>query len=536
MKKFCIIIFLLCFAVCGLSAQESGMWDNFGNNINNAFFFVIDKIANIQGFFLGKAWEIGQVVLLIAILSAALNYALTGTGLKENVIKISKALIFFIIIWFAYPNIIGFITRWTYDMAEKSIYPDIKKNFSGVTMKVEDSYNVVVGENYIDNATMQMKLKAHTFTKTFIKDVLLGDTRQLFSNDLTVTRRHAQLGSYTVMSPASVLKIIFLLAGQCTGFADGEKDKGGILPNISEFSRVLKGLICAFVLIFTGIFALLEYIMCFLEFMLVSGVGIILFPLSIWEGSKFMAEKFVGAIIGFFMKLLFCNLAIFLLLYGFISLFYILEFTNRSGFSGTPDQIIFIIFTCMLFFFICKSAPGIAQSLLTGIPSLSASGAISAASGMVGAAAATAGLAKKAGQAGAAVAGGTAVKGLGVAGTIMSANAAYKASGGSLGAAFSSVGADIKTSALGGVLGLTKSLMGGKGGNPYSWKNSFLNGKNAEGGSYTFANFKDAVKQQGIDRGLNYSKEDEKLKILTGNDIEKREALRKELLKKEINR
>ena len=159
MKKFCIIIFLLCFAVCGLSAQESGMWDNFGNNINNAFFFVIDKIANLQGFFLGKAWEIGQVVLLIAILSAALNYALTGAGLKENVIKISKAFIFFIIIWFAYPSIIGFITRWTYDMAEKSIYPDIKKNFSGVTMKVEDSYNVVVGENYVDDATMQMKLK-----------------------------------------------------------------------------------------------------------------------------------------------------------------------------------------------------------------------------------------------------------------------------------------------------------------------------------------------------------------------------------------
>ena len=64
--------------------------------LNNAFFFVTDKIISLQAFFIGQALAIGQLVLLISILAAALNYALTGQGLKENIIKITKALIFFL--------------------------------------------------------------------------------------------------------------------------------------------------------------------------------------------------------------------------------------------------------------------------------------------------------------------------------------------------------------------------------------------------------------------------------------------------------
>ncbi|GAB6391799.1 MAG: hypothetical protein MdMp014T_1172 [Treponematales bacterium] len=48
------------------------------------------------------------------------------------------------------------------------------------------------------------------------------------------------------------------------------------------------------------------------------------------------------------------------------------------------------LFTCLLFFYLCKSAPGLAQSLLTGTPSLSAAGAVGAVAGAAGAVAGTA--------------------------------------------------------------------------------------------------------------------------------------------------
>ena len=378
MKRFFILLLVLVFLPLQVYGAEN--WTRIGNQVNNAFFFVVDKIIALQSYFIGQALFIGRIVLLIAISSAAINYALTGTGLKENIIKILKATIFFFIVIFAYPNIVGGITNLTFTMAKDSIYPSVASYFAGVG----NTYNY----DYVDYSPA-----GRTHIQTTVTEILKQDNSQLFGDLLT--KRVTPNMNYTTVSPAAAFKIIFFLAHDCFSYADN-KEKWSLIP---EFSRVLKGLICAFVLIFTGIFGLLEYLVCFLEFMLVATVGVILFPFSLWDGSKFLAEKFIGAIVGFFMKLLFCTLAIFLLLYGFVSLF---NYLSAEGFTGAVDQIIFIMFVSVLFLFICKSAPGVAQSLLTGTPSLSASGAISAVGGAVAAAGAVggavAGAAKTAGR------------------------------------------------------------------------------------------------------------------------------------------
>ena len=483
------------------------MWDIFGNTVDNAFYFVVDKIIDLQGFFINTAWGIGYVVLLIAILSAALNYALTGQGLKENIVKIMKATIFFLIIIFAYPRIISFITSYTFSLAQGSIYPSIAEYFGEVVGEkpIEGHPVVITNPEIVDGSTSKF---FYSYKKQITKD-----EGGLFL-DLQHTQENPKM-SYTTVAPAAVIKIIFFIAGECIRYAD---EKEGIIP---EFSRVLKGLICAFFAILTGIFALLEYLICFLEFMLVASVGIILFPLSIWEGSKFMSEKFIGAILGFFVKLLFCNLAIFLLLYGFISIFYN---TTTNGFKGTVDQIIFIIFSCLLFFYICKSAPGLAQSLLTGTPSLSATGAISAVGGAIAAAGATMGMAKSIGGAGKTLAGGVAKTGAAGVGSLMeagAASAAAKGAGGSgkqqFGAFMSSLGSDAVSGLKATGLGLARSLLGsgsgGSGGggvNPHSWRDSFLQGSMGEDGkliepkSLSIKQFNQLRDQEGADRGRKY--------------------------------
>ena len=448
-------------------------WLKLGDSINNAFYFVIDIIIKIQGTFIDRAMDFGKAVLLIAILSAALNYALTGQGLKENIIKILKATLFFIIVIAAYPRIVGTITSWTFDLAQNSVGKNVENYFGNKTRQVERTINIYeyedktisnpyAGRGGSDSSYVKRVLTSKELTGTITQNY---DNIQLFSNLSTTRTTSTGKGNikYTAFAPAALLKIILLIAGDCITFAD-EKERFQLLP---EFSRVLKGLICAFFLIMTGCFALLEYIVCFLEFMLVASVGVILFPFSIWEGSKFMAEKYIGAMVGFFMKLLFCNLAIFLTLYGFISLFYILQ---TQSFTATPDQLLFIIFTCLLFFFICKAAPGVAQSLLTGTPSLSAAGAISAVGGAVAAAGATMGLAKNAGNAaGSAVVGGV----FGLTNTAIKAGSALKAAqdanktgGQQFGAVMRSIGSDAAGSIGSRFSGLTRSLLGAKGNDP----------------------------------------------------------------------
>jgi hypothetical protein len=494
-----------------------GKWlSNFGDSVNNAFYFVIDKIIDLQQFFIGQAWVIGRVVLLIAILSTALNYALTGQGLKENIIKIMKATVFFIVVILAYPRIIGFITSWTFEMAHKSVYGPIASHFNQIVDTVESNMTSTVDISNDFNKGGQGN--RFSYTRKLITGIKL-DNQNLFSG-IESTRKHPQM-TYTTVAPAAVITIILTIAGECITYADNKENK--ILP---EFSRILKGLICAFFAILTGVFALLEYLICFLEFMLVASVGVILFPLSIWEGSKFMSEKFIGAIIGFFIKLLFCNLAIFLMLYGFISLFYILA----GNFSGTPDQILFIIFTCLLFFYICKSAPALAQSLLTGTPSLSATGAISAVGGAIAAAATTAGMVRKAGSAAGKVAGGVAG---GIGKTALTAHGMFSEAGAAAGAVgeaggtisqqsgafMSSVLSSAKDSVSAGGLGLARSIMGGgsnaggvSGGgiNPHSWREAFANGINKEGEQIKYSDHIAARKEEGEKRGLAYLQNQDK--------------------------
>jgi hypothetical protein len=342
-------------------------------NLNQAFFFFFYKIIDMQGYFIKQALNIGKLTLLTAVLSAALNYAISGAGLKENVIKIMKATVFFLIVIAAYPKIIGFISSWTFDLASASMYPSVKQYYDSrkedITNTVEEKkYGGIAGEALAEEEGRSAGGAVNVIEKASPDDPLK------YFDDMIVEIHHARM-AYSAVPPAAVFKLVLLVAKDCFNYAD----KAGRL----EFGKALKGTVCAFFIILTGIFAVLEYLMAFLEFMLVSSVGVILFPLSIWEGSRFMSEKFVGAIIGFFVKLLFCNIAIFLMLYGFITLSW--QFASRP-FGGLADEIISVLFICLLFFYICKSAPGLAQSLLTGVPSLSAAGAVSAAGGALAAA------------------------------------------------------------------------------------------------------------------------------------------------------
>jgi hypothetical protein len=487
------------------------MWDTLGKTINDSFYFVVDKIIALQSFFIAQAVTIGKVVLLIAILSAGLNYALTGTNLKENIIKILKATAFFLVVIFFYPRIISFITSWTWDLAYKSIYPAVQSHFNRVVGTVEEKYSFVLG-----TPTGGSNTTYKTFTRTSIREIT-ADNRGLLWN-LTEKR-----SNYTTVAPAAVLKIVFFIAGECFTYADGEsKNMMQALTQPGAISRALKGLVCGFFIIFTGVFALLEYLVCFLEFMLVASVGIILFPLSIWEGSKFMSEKFIGAVLGFFIKLLFCNIAVLLLIYGFVSLFYIIG-DPKAGFTGQVDQIVFILFVCLMFLYICKSAPALAQSLLSGTPSLSATGAISAAAGAVAAVGATAGFAKGAaglaGNVGGAVVGGAAKTALSGAGSLSEAGAAAGAvrdAGGSAAdqrkAFMKSIGSDIGDSFKAGALGLTRNLLGGgqngggQGGtNPHSWRQDFLNTSDKDGNRQTLGEHFDKRRAEGAERGRAYA-------------------------------
>jgi len=396
---------------------------------------VILTVTELQAFFIDFAQGVGRVTLLVAVLMAALNYALTGTGFKESIVKISKALIFYTLVIFAYPNIVSWMTQMTFTLAKDSTYSSMSGYLSSAARDMQD---------HARNQELDGEVGTYG-------DMALNDYDNFFGgiiNNRTFRAPNGKLFSYASVAPAAAINSIMLIAGECFHYSD----KAGTF----DFARVLKGILCALAIMFTGFFALLEYLMAYMEFMFISSVGVILFPLSLYEGTKFMAEKYINAMIGFFIKLLFCTICIFLMLYGYLSL--AKSFVTKP-FAGEVEQIVMLLFTGLLFFYICKSAPGLAQSLLTGAPSLSATGAIST---VVAAGAAVAGAAGM----GAGAAGAVGKGAISASGAVAKAAGAYESATQGVGAgsgAFhrASVGMQAVGSEVAHSAGdLTKSLIG----------------------------------------------------------------------------
>ena len=475
--------------------------------LNNAVFFVCDKIIELQAAFIGHAWGVAKVVLIIALCTAAINYAISGSGFKESLVKIIKAFIFFAIVMKAYPSAVGWITTYTYELANTSMYPSIEATLNKTQLDIAENSEYMAVEN-----------KKGTYGNTVTTSEKVSedkDPRQYFG-EMTKKRTKGET-EYTVVAPAAVLRIVLLVAGECFRAADEAPRSGGIL-DMPDIGMVIKGTICAFFVIFTGIFAVLDYLIAFLEFMFITSVGIILFPTMLWDGSKFLSEKFVGAVVGFFVKLLFCNICIFIMLWGFITL---AKQYTVVPFTGLPDEIISLAFSCLLFFYICKSGPALAQGLLSGSPSLNAAGAIGAAGAAVGAAAAVGGMA---GGAVKAVAGGAAKAGFEGASALTKAGAAAGAAktlgggaGAQAGAFMSSLGGSAKEGLKGAGGDLARSLIGGKGGgdggggaggaagiNPHSNRDKLLKEKNADGTRKGLGQHFSEKKSAGENAGLDY--------------------------------
>ncbi|MDR1389509.1 MAG: type IV secretion system protein [Treponema sp.] len=408
------------------------------NGLNSAFYNVVAKLTEIQGYFRGVAFSIAQVVLVIAICTMAVNYALTGTGLKENIIKLLKAVVFFAVVMAAYPKIISWITVQTLSWAQGSTYTPALGNA------------VAASKSAIIEAALQ--------TAAENKRGSYGERVTIKLNEDAPDLYFGELMKNGTVAPAAFLQMIMLVAGECvTAYEDAEPWSN--FPHIPDLGLFLLGLVCAFFVIIVGIFALLEYLVAYLEFMFISSVGVFLFPFALWDGSKFLTEKLISAIIGFFIKLLFCTICIFLALYGFAAL---AHHYVETPFTGVVDQLVFIIFTCLLFFYLCKSAPGLAQSLMTGTPTLNAAGAIGAAASAVGAAAGVAGLGLRAGVGGSAAlsrASGAAAGAKEAGGGMLAqAGAAAKSIGGGAFASLKSSGGDLTRSLM------ARPLFGGAGG------------------------------------------------------------------------
>jgi type IV secretory pathway TrbL component len=449
--------------------------------VDAPFFDLLDKLVELQAYFLQQAWFIGRIVMGMCIGLSAVKYAIKGEGLKEPLVKLAVAFISFYILINAYPSLVSGINRLVYEWSYVSTYQggvadmlnDAQGNYDFWQEKLNKD-----SEAYSDIIkTVAVELGGGNIGKKYVLDIYDTNTGYI--------------------RPNAIIRVLMLTTEMILNRA-----KLGIPPDVLGF---LLTLLSALAVILCGILGSLQYFICALEFTFITSVGVVMLPFMLWDGSKFLTEKLIGAITGFTLKMLFVTIAILLTFNGYLSLM-------TRPFDGALDQLIYTVFVSLFYMMICQSGPQLAVSLLTGTPQMSLMEGLAAAGAYAAAGVAGATAAKAAAQK-------TAQGGVRAAGAATQAAGAAQAAGELGGSGAEMAGAalsSLRSSAGQGMKSLAHrmgrslyagSSRGGGGAAGGSVANRFsqttgLNEKTAEGHSKTLQEYLGERHQQGQEKGL----------------------------------
>lgn len=127
--------------------------------------------------------------------------------------------------------------------------------------------------------------------------------------------------------------------------------------------------ICCICIIFSVAFALIQYVMCILEFTIVQGIGAAFIPFYLFDGTKDIPKKLLPVFTGFAIKILVMVICLIFVINMYLN-FAAEQISPTSGSMGFP-AFAECIFICLLSFVLTSNAPKIAMTLLTGQPQLS---------------------------------------------------------------------------------------------------------------------------------------------------------------------
>lgn len=419
------------------------------------FFTLLEDFSSLQGYFMGQAVFIAKIILTLNLGFIAIKYIAKGEGLSEQLIKTFTSVIFFLIFINAYPVMIQGINKVIYAWSYGSTYGKIAAMIQKTTSDGE--------------ATEFWEKKANDpdaysdIIKVLEEETGKGNVAKKYILDIFDKGSDKRPGMF--IRPNAVMRLLMLTFENIWNKALICLKVSVVPPKGPDIGGFILLCISGLAVIIGGIFCSIQYFIGAIEFTLITSVGVLFLPFMLWDGTKFLTEKLVGAIIGQALKLLFVTLTFMLAINGFLALMV-------RPFDNMIDQMIYTLFTIFLHWLLCQNGPALATALLTGTPQLSMAEGLRTAASM-GAAAMAGGAAAK-GAASFTAKRATEGKAAfdqakGAAGEAKKDSAAQGQGKGTqlmagLKAAGQSLGDSAKETVKSGAHGLAKSLTNGKGG------------------------------------------------------------------------
>lgn len=190
-----------------------------------------------------------------------------------------------------------------------------------------------------------------------------------------------------LLSPSQMLRIGIMLAKVVENKAklevDKHQDKNGEELNVragfsplnftkitfAQIANVIIKFIFPYMMLIPIVICVVNYVVCMLEYYLVTSVGILFVPLLLFDPTKQYASKLLSLFFGYFMKVMMISIINYACLAFLLSSgTYLMLSTQTFDFSNVAYAI-FIFLFCMI---LSQHAPELGQVLVTGNPSLSA--------------------------------------------------------------------------------------------------------------------------------------------------------------------
>ena len=319
----------------------------------NSIYGIFERIADFQIFFGDAARLLAGICFCMALGMMAIKVWLGGADLRGEVIKLFLTLVVYFIMIEIYPFAMKGILRLSMNLGYGAVFDggsyDLKiENQNGKSksdfykwMAEATSGIFSISEEETDEEAVKQALELN---------IVDGETGYF---DLNKTFRFIYV-LFRVMWKAMPSKWQLILPT-------------GALMMI----MFLLGFLAAFVCF---IMCLIQYITCLIDYFAVVGFGILMVPLSLWEGTKSYTGTLLGSIGKIFIKLLVISAFLYLSVMSFIDIFVELYVNDLKGIDavfGYAETCLSIIFKSVILFVLTKQTTAISGFISGGNPAMS---------------------------------------------------------------------------------------------------------------------------------------------------------------------
>lgn len=180
------------------------------------------------------------------------------------------------------------------------------------------------------------------------------------------------------MSPGAIVKLGTLVAELIKG-GDDTREFNKNEPFWMDVIDIVIWIISMLLVEFSSILIAIDYIVMILEYHIVTTISYILLPLMLFDGTKQYAMKLAGTFMAFFIRILTFTAVFYFAIDTYMQMLYS-QFGGLTD-PGSVQSFSHVILSCLLCIMLIKKVPQLAQTILSGSPSMGAGDAIQTARG-----------------------------------------------------------------------------------------------------------------------------------------------------------